>query len=515
MSEETTSYKELGVFYVSSNTAVQEISNRPCNYAGTLYVKNAFNNGQSSSGTWIYRLQIFIPYTGEDIYLRSITVSETAGVWSYGEWTAIGKSMDVSHATSADSATKATKDGSGNTITSTYLKLSGGTVTGTLTLSKTTDASGTANNSPALIVGGAATAAHIEMDANEIMAKASGTTTAALYINDQGGSVYINGYNTFWTTCIGYGSMSQGATLSGTVPTDTRLFIIAMYDDAIKELDAPLERGLMFSSKAIYDRLIYGKSCDVNLYDGNTQSFDISYINWDEPDKNIWQVTDEFSVERTNGKYARPDIVLLVNGIPLVVIECKKSSVDVEEGVKQNVRNWQPDYIPQLFKFTQIALAMNPESVKYGTAGTKQEFYCKWHEEDVQWQEDAAKRYVDDGHITEQDKVIVSMLSKQRLLNLIRFYILYDSGVKKVARYQQFFGVENAMRRIHGEDGCSDRGGVIWHTQGSGKSLTMVMLVKRIIADIKNKNPRTSDELTATQQKKLEEMIIAALIELR
>ena len=260
--------------------------------------------------------------------------------------------------------------------------------------------------------------------------------------------------------------------------------------EAIRELDAPLERGLMFSSKVIYDRLIYGKSCDVNLYDGNTQSFDISYIDWEHPENNIWQVTDEFSVERTNGKYARPDIVILVNGIPLVVIECKKSSVDVEEGVKQNVRNWQPDYIPQLFKFAQLVMAMNPESVKYGTAGTKAEFYCKWHEEDVQWQEDAAKRYVDDGHITEQDKIIVSMLSKQRLLNLIRFFILYDSGIKKVARYQQFFCVENTMRRVRGEDDCSTRGGVIWHTQGSGKSLTMVMLVKRILAERAVKNPR-------------------------
>ena len=260
--------------------------------------------------------------------------------------------------------------------------------------------------------------------------------------------------------------------------------------EAIRELDVPLERGLMFSSKTIYDRLIYGMSCDVHLYDGNTQSFDISYIDWEHPENNIWQVTDEFSVERANGKYARPDIVLMVNGIPLAVIECKKSSVDVEEGVKQNVRNWQPDYIPQLFKFTQLAIAMNPESVKYGTAGTKPEFYCKWHEEDVQWQKEAAKRYVDDGHVTEQDKVIVSMLSKKRLLDIIRFFILYDSGVKKVARYQQFFGVENTMHRIHGEDGCASRGGVIWHTQGSGKSLTMAMLVKRIIADKEKKNPR-------------------------
>ena len=260
--------------------------------------------------------------------------------------------------------------------------------------------------------------------------------------------------------------------------------------DAIRELDAPLERGLMFASKAIYDRLIYGKSCDVHLYDGNTQSFDISYIDWEHPEKNIWQVTDEFSVERNNGKYARPDIVILVNGIPLVVIECKKSSVDVEEGVKQNVRNWKPDYIPQLFKFTQLVFAMNPESVKYGTAGTPQEFYCKWHEEDAQWQEEAAKRYLGDAHITEQDRVIVSMLSKQRLLNLIRHFILFDNGIKKVARYQQFFGVENTMRRIHGEDGCMNRGGVIWHTQGSGKSLTMVMLVKRIIADPNVRNPR-------------------------
>ncbi len=259
---------------------------------------------------------------------------------------------------------------------------------------------------------------------------------------------------------------------------------------AIRDLDVLQERGLMYASKHIYDSLLFGKSCEEELFDGERQSFDLSYINWENPEKNIWQVTDEFAVERLNGQFARPDIVILVNGIPLVVIECKKSAVNTDEGVKQNIRNWQPDYIPQLFKYVQLVIAMNPHEVKYATSGTPQEFFCKWIEEDRRWQEDAARRYTEDGPITEQDKAIVSLLSKERLLKLIRFYVLYDNNIKKIARYQQFFGVENTIRRIKGEDDSASRGGVIWHTQGSGKSLTMVMLTKRIIADTDIKNPR-------------------------
>lgn len=262
---------------------------------------------------------------------------------------------------------------------------------------------------------------------------------------------------------------------------------------AIRDLDVHLERGLMYASKAIYDSLLFGKSCEEELFDGARQSFDLSFIDWENPEKNIWQVTDEFSVERQNGKFARPDIVILVNGIPLVVIECKNSSVDVEEGVKQNIRNWQPDYIPQLFKYVQLVIAMNPSELKYATAGTPQEFFCKWMElgkENKAWQTDATKRYTGESLVTEQDKGIVSLLSKERLLSLIRYYILYDNNIKKIARYQQFFGVENIMRRIKGEDGSSSRGGVIWHTQGSGKSLTMVMVTKRIIADRDIQNAR-------------------------
>ncbi|HWQ72181.1 MAG TPA: type I restriction endonuclease subunit R [Desulfitobacteriaceae bacterium] len=262
---------------------------------------------------------------------------------------------------------------------------------------------------------------------------------------------------------------------------------------AIRDLDVHLERGLMYAGKIIYESLLFGKSCEEELFDGGRQSFDLSYIDWEHPEKNIWQVTDEFSVERQNGKFARPDIVIFVNGIPLAVIECKKSGIDVDEGVKQNIRNWQSEFIPHLFKYVQLAIAMNPNEVKYGTAGTPQEFFSTWMElgkDNKIWRTDSAKRYTGESLVTEQDKAIVSLLSKERLLSLIRNYILYDNNIKKIARYQQFFGVENTMRRLKGEDGSSSRGGVIWHTQGSGKSLTMVMLTKRIIADRAIKNPR-------------------------
>ena len=118
----------------------------------------------------------------------------------------------------------------GTLLSSKYLPLMGGTVTGTLTLSKTTDASGTANNSPALIVGGPVTGAHLEFDANEIMAKSSATGTNNLYLNIDGGAVYIGNYDALYTSVIGYGSMSQNGTLSGTIPADTRLFLIMLSD---------------------------------------------------------------------------------------------------------------------------------------------------------------------------------------------------------------------------------------------------------------------------------------------
>lgn len=253
---------------------------------------------------------------------------------------------------------------------------------------------------------------------------------------------------------------------------------------AITSLDASLLQGLAMASKEIYNLLALGISVEENVVIDQDipvrQSFDLSFIDFEHPANNIWQVTEEFSVERPNGQYARPDVVIMVNGIPLAVIECKKSSIDVKEGILQNVRNMSPDYIPHLFKFAQLVIAMNPNKVVYGTCGTSADYFVEWREDDIEWQENICKHCSPDGNIIEQDRAITSLLEKKRFLTLIHDYILYDSNIKKICRHQQFFAVENAIKRINGEDDTQNTGGVIWHTQGSGKSLTMVMLVKKI-----------------------------------
>lgn len=263
---------------------------------------------------------------------------------------------------------------------------------------------------------------------------------------------------------------------------------------AIRELDASLLQGLLMASKDIYNHLTGGISVEEKLFlEGDnlgTHSFDLKYIDFAHAENNKWQVTEEFSVERSNGSFARPDIVLLCNGIPLVVIENKKSSVDVKEGVLQHVRNMMPGYIPQLFKYTQLVLAVNPNKVVYGTSGTTADYFVEWREQEVAWQESVCRKSLPDEHIIEQDRVTASLLEHNRLLEIVESFILYDNNIKKVARHQQYFAVKHAMARIKGEDGKDTKSGVIWHTQGSGKSITMILLVKKIISDKSIDTPR-------------------------
>ena len=255
---------------------------------------------------------------------------------------------------------------------------------------------------------------------------------------------------------------------------------------AIQALDVPITSGLSLCNKDIYDLLCGGKSLEETLPDGSLQSFDISYIDFENAENNIFQVTDEFEVERTNGKYVRPDIVVFINGIPLVIIECKRSGVDVWQGVRQHTRNWGNDYIPHLFKFSQIVIAANPYKVMYGTVGTPESQFVSWHEEDKDWLKDLCRKCSPDGEVVEQDRSLVSLLEPKRLLELIRHFIIYDNNVKKIARYKQFFAVKKCLKRIKQEDESRTKNGVLWHTQGTGKTITMIMLTKLILNDTEN-----------------------------
>lgn len=265
--------------------------------------------------------------------------------------------------------------------------------------------------------------------------------------------------------------------------TEERYFSGGSIAKAMQTVDQSSVAGLYAENKAIYELLCAGKSMEEDLPDGTRQSFDLSFIDFEHPENNTFQVTDEFEVERHNGKFARPDIVVLVNGIPLVVIECKKSSVDVMEGVNQNIRNWGEEYIPHLFRYTQLVLAMNPDKVLYGTCGTPAKYFVSWYEDDKEWLNNWCRKCSPDGQIKEQDRALVSLLHPDRLLDLIRNFIIYDNNVKKICRYKQYFAVKKCMKRILLQDGADTRNGVVWHTQGSGKTITMIMLTKMILRE--------------------------------
>ncbi|MCD7820545.1 MAG: type I restriction endonuclease subunit R, partial [Lachnospiraceae bacterium] len=276
---------------------------------------------------------------------------------------------------------------------------------------------------------------------------------------------------------------------------ERRFFSGGSIAKAMQAADQHSAAGLYAENKRIYELLCSGKSMEEDLPDGTRQSFDLNFIDFEHPENNTFQVTDEFEVERPDGKFARPDIVVLINGIPLVVIECKKSGVDVMEGVNQNIRNWGVDYIPHLFRYVQLVLAVNPDKVLYGTCGTPAQYFVSWHEDDKKWLNDWCRKCSPDGQIKEQDRALISLLHPERLLDLIRNFIIYDNNVKKICRYKQYYAVKKCMRRILGQDGKNTRNGVVWHTQGSGKTITMIMLTKMIIRESMKKdspirNPR-------------------------
>ncbi len=276
---------------------------------------------------------------------------------------------------------------------------------------------------------------------------------------------------------------------------------------ALKEL--PFD-GLVRTNEKIYELLLWGKSLQQSIR-GDTKSFPLQYIDWNDLSKNVFHVTEEYVVERAGShETCRPDVVLFVNGIPLCVIECKRPDMKepIEQAISQQLRNQRDDHIPKLFLYSQLLLAVSKNEAKYGTTGTPLKFWAIWKER-ANVDGDLAKlvnttlsadskdrlfggrfRYVrdyfeaierDGREVTEQDRALYCLCRPERLLELMQRYVLFDAGEKKVARYQQYFTVCSILDRIRGVRGDGRRqGGVVWHTQGSGKSLTMVMLANAI-----------------------------------
>ena len=291
-------------------------------------------------------------------------------------------------------------------------------------------------------------------------------------------------------------------------------FSAANIERATEDLDEPLTDGLVRTSEKIYDALLLGKSYPETVGDGKMLSFNLRYIDWDNPQNNVFHVTEEFAVDSQDRQHnARPDIVLFINGIPFAVIECKAPHIPVEEAVGQMIRNQQAAYIPHLFKFAQLVVTTNKNAVKYATAGTPKKFWSVWKEQDDEWLQTRLKALVPDRMPTEQDRNIVSLFSPERVYELIRYFVLFDANVKKVCRYQQFFAVREIMKTIAESDEHGNRqSGVIWHTQGSGKSLTMVMLAKYILMELKDCHPRV---VIVTDRKELDAQIAATFAHTR
>lgn len=268
-----------------------------------------------------------------------------------------------------------------------------------------------------------------------------------------------------------------------------RLLIKAGYKDIIadkaiselkKSANASNAKSIYELNKEIYNLLRYGVKVREELGE-NYQT--VWLIDWENPENNNFSIAEEVTISGNRAK--RPDIVLYVNGIAISVIELKRSIVSVSEGIRQNIGNQKEEYISTFFRTIQLVMAGNDtEGLRYGTTETTEDYYLSWKEK---------------GNEEELilDRALLQLCNKKRLLEIMHDFIIFDSGIKKICRHNQYFGVKSAQDYANRHEG-----GIIWHTQGSGKSLTMVWLARWIHESIDD-----SRVLLLTDRTELDEQI--------
>jgi len=219
-------------------------------------------------------------------------------------------------------------------------------------------------------------------------------------------------------------------------------------------------RGLYGNNQAVYGLLRYG--VPVKIEAGRVTET-VHLINWQEPEQNGFAIAEEVTLRGDHER--RPDIVLYVNGIAAGVLELKRSAVSIGDGIRQNISNQRPEFNEWFFPTVQLIFAGNDsEGLRYGTIGTPEKYFLQWKEDE---QDDTRFKL---------DKYLLKMCRKDRLIELMHDFVLFDGGVKKVPRVHQYFGVRAAQEHVR-----QHKGGIIWHAQGSGKSIIMVLLAKWIL----------------------------------
>ncbi|MDY6822495.1 MAG: type I restriction endonuclease subunit R [Thermodesulfobacteriota bacterium] len=229
----------------------------------------------------------------------------------------------------------------------------------------------------------------------------------------------------------------------------------------LRELDQAAalsgSKTLYDANRAVYEKLRYGVHVRPSV---DAQTVTVWLIDWETPENNDFAVAEEVTVAGVNAK--RPDVVVYVNGLALCVLELKRSIVSVTEGIRQNLDNQQPGFIQPFFATIQFVMAGNPtEGLRYGVIETPEKYWLSWKE--ASGREDPLERGLE--HLCRKD----------RLLEIVHDFMVFDTGIKKTCRHSQYFGVKAARDRVKAR-----RGGIVWHTQGSGKSLIMVWLAKWI-----------------------------------
>lgn len=268
----------------------------------------------------------------------------------------------------------------------------------------------------------------------------------------------------------------------------------------LKEVSTISGYDLYAANRDTYNLLKYGAK--ITEDDGNIKT--VHFIDWANPENNDFAVAEEVTVKFAGKQERRPDVVLYVNGIAIAVLELKKSAVTVGDGIRQCISAQKGIFIDGFFSTIQFCLAGNDsEGLRYGTTKTPEKYYLEWKADgydgfqDERDPSDAAIEAEAALQASPLDKALVRMFTKARALDLIENFIIFDGGIKKVCRYNQFYGIKRAQNRLK-----KHQGGIVWHTQGSGKSLTMVWLTKWILA-----NDPDGRVLVVTDREELDDQI--------